>query len=440
MKIMFFLSFLILIPTSILFSQNKNEPDTLLQNATLHDCIQFAFENQPSIRQSLLDEQIAGQEIKSKLADWFPQLNFNFNFQHNYKLPTSIFQGNAVHFGVINTSSADFSLTQTIFDRDVLLASSTAGEVRKQAEQSTINNKINLVIDVSNAFYGVLLSEQQVQLVNEDINRLKQSYNDAYFQYKSGTVDKTDYERAKIALNNAVAEKKHDEEQLKSANAGLKNLMGYPVNKELSLQYDTSKMEKEIYIDTTQQADYENRIEYKLLQTQLQLQKANLDYYYWSFLPSLSAFGNYNFTFQNDELSKLYNKSYPSEYVGLQLSFPIFQGGKRIQEIDQASLEVQRSEYDIVSLKNTINLQYTQAMAGYKSNLSNFNAAKENLKLAKDVYNTIELQYKAGVKSYLDVITAETDLRTTEVNYLNSLYQLLSSKLDVEKSLGTIKY
>jgi outer membrane protein TolC len=65
---------------------------------------------------------------------------------------------------------------------------------------------------------------------------------------------------------------------------------------------------------------------------------------------------------------------------------------------------------------------------------------KENLTLAKDVYNTIELQYKAGVKTYLDLITAETDLRTTEVNYLNSLYLVLSSKIDVEKALGIIRY
>ena len=64
----------------------------------------------------------------------------------------------------------------------------------------------------------------------------------------------------------------------------------------------------------------------------------------------------------------------------------------------------------------------------------------DNLDLATDVYNTIYLQYKAGVKTYLEVIIAESDLRTTQVNYLNALYQVLSSKLDVEKALGTLTY
>lgn len=440
MKILFLLSSLSIISFSTIIPQTQTGPDSTLQTATLRECINYALEHQPSIQKSLLTEKIINQEIKSKLADWFPQLNLNINFQHNYKLPTSIYQGREVQFGVVNTSSIQFSLNQTIFNRDVLLASSTAHDIRTQAEQTTANNKINLVVNVSKAYYGVLLAQQQINLVNEDITRLKQSYKDAYLQYKSGTVDKTDYERASIALNNALAEKKHDEEMLKSYNADLKNLMGYPAENEITLRYDTTQMEKEILIDTLQSVDYENITEYKILQTQIRLQKANLDYNYWSFVPSLTAFANYNFVYQNNELKNLYNQNYPNEFVGLQLSFPIFQGGKRIQEIDQASLEVKSSELDLIVLKNSINMEYTQALAAYKSNLSSYNAAKQNYNLAKDVYGTIELQYKAGVKSYLDVITAETDLRTTEVNYLNSLYQLLSSKLDVEKALGTIKY
>ncbi len=429
-----------LLINGLVFSQTQSGADSTLQQATLHDCVNYALAHQPAIQQSLLDQKIVNKEIDIKLSDWYPQLNFNFNFQHNFKLPTSIFQGRPVQFGVVNTSNANFTLTQTIFDRDVLLASSTSRDVQLQASQTTTNNKINLAVNVSKAFYAVLLAQQQIKLVNEDILRLQQSYQDAYNQYKSGTVDKTDFERAKISLNNSIAEKKFDEGQLKTSFAALKNLMGYPVNDQMTLAYDTTQMESEAFIDTTQSVNYENRIEYKILQTQLRLQKANLSYNYWSFLPSLSVFGTYNLQYQNDVFKNLYNINYPSEYAGLTLSFPIFQGGKRFQEIDEASLQVQRSELDLASLRSSINVEYTQALANYKSSLSDFDAAKENLELAKDVYNTIELQYKAGVKTYLDVITAETDLRTTEVNYSNSLYQLLSNKLDVEKALGKVRY
>ncbi len=440
MKTSLYLLIIIIISTLTTYSKPQSNPDTLLQNANLKDCVRYALSHQPSVQKSLLNEKIANQEIKSKLADWFPQLNFNFNFQHNYKLPTSIFQGNPVHFGVINTSSGQFTLSQTIFNRDVLLASSTAHDVRKQAKQITESDKINIIVNVSKAYYSVLLTQNQIDLITQDIARLELSLKDTYAQYKSGVVDKTDYMQATIALNNGKAEKRQDEELLKTSYANLKEQMGYPPNGNLKLNYDMSQMEKDIFIDTAQTLNYKNRVEYQLLETDKSLQKANLNYYVWSFLPSITAIGEYNLNFQNDRLSKLYNQDYPNSYIGLQLSLPIFQGGKRIQQIDEAELQLKQYDYDLTALKLSVNTEYTQALANYKSNLNNYQTQKANLELADNVYKIIELQYKSGIKTYLDVITAETNLRSTQVNYLNALYQVLISKIDLEKALGTIHY
>ncbi|MBS1659549.1 MAG: TolC family protein, partial [Bacteroidetes bacterium] len=65
---------------------------------------------------------------------------------------------------------------------------------------------------------------------------------------------------------------------------------------------------------------------------------------------------------------------------------------------------------------------------------------RENRNLANEVYNTIKLQYNSGIKAYLELITAETDLRTAESNFSDALYQVLSSKIDVQKALGIVQY
>jgi outer membrane protein len=184
---------------------------------------------------------------------------------------------------------------------------------------------------------------------------------------------------------------------------------------------------------------YESRIEFQQLQTQQRLLQANVKYNQWSYIPTLSAFGYYNLIYQNDEFSKLGSRSFPNSYIGLGFAWPIFQGGKRMWNIRQANLQLKRNEVEMTDLKNAINTQYRQAMATYKSNLSEFYAQKDNLDLASDVLNTLTLQYKSGIKTYLDVIIAETQLHTTQLNYYNSLYQVLSSKIDVEKALGTLK-
>jgi outer membrane protein len=417
-----------------------NDSLPTLQEATLQNCIQYAIQHNPDIQNAKINQDITETIIKSKLADWYPQVNFTYNVQHNFKLPTLNFNGNIVHTGTENTSGANFGVTQNIFNRDVLLASRTSKDVRLSAAENTKEQKINLAVQVSKAFYDIILTVQQLKVIEEDIVRTNQSLKDAYYQYQAGIVDKTDYKRATIALNNAMAQQKSGEESLKAKKAALKALMGYPGARLLDLTYDTTQMEKEIYLDTLQNVDYNNRIEIQQLQTQEKLQEYNLQYYKWSFLPDVSAFGNYNLNYLNNQFSKLYSQSYPNSYAGITLSIPIFQGGKRLQQIKQAQFQITQASNDIRSYENTINTQYENALASYKSNLYNYLSLKENLSLANEVYGVIQLQYRSGVKAYLDVITAESDLRTAQINYYNALYQLLSSKIDVAQALGTINY
>jgi outer membrane protein TolC len=412
----------------------------VLENATLQNCIQYAIQHNPDIQNAKINQQITEAEIQNKLADWYPQINFTYNLQHNIQLPTFIFNGNVSHSGSYNTSGANFSLTQNIFNRDVLLASRTSKDVRLSANENTQAQKIDLAAAVGKAFYDLILTEQQLKVTEEDIVRIQQSLKDAYYQYQAGIVDKTDYKRATISLNNAKAQKKFGDESLKAKYANLKELMGYPTEKNLEVEYDTTKMENEVLIDTTQSVNYNNRIEIRQLQTQEKLQQYNLQYYKWSFLPNLYAFGNYNLNYLNNKFSKLYSRAFPNSYIGLTLSLPIFQGGKRLQEIKQAQLQITQVQNNIKSYEHQVNTEFQTAMSTYKSNLYNFYSLKENLSLANEVYEVIRLQYRSGVKAYLDVITAESDLRAAQINYYNALYQVLSSKIDVMKSLGTINY
>ena len=416
-------------------------PDSSGSSKSLSDCIQYALIHQTNIRQSQIDQQIADREIKSHLADWYPQINFNGDYQQNFQLQTSIFGGNAQHIGTYNTSLGQFSLSQTIFNRDVLLTQKTANDVRTLAKQNSINTSIDVVANVSKAFYDVLLSKQQILLLDSDIVLLQRSLKDAYNQYKGGLVDKTDYQRATISLNNTKALKKTAEEQLKSRHALLKLFMSYPTDSTLDLVYNSAQMEQEVTtLDTLQSVDFNNRIEYQQLLTQKRLQEANLKYYKWGFLPSVSAFGAYNLNYFNDRFSKLYSNNYPNSYAGISLSFPIFQGTRRTQEVHIAQLQLDRLEYTFSSAKDSISTQYIQALASYKANLSNYFEQKENLELARQVYDVIRLQYRAGIKTYLEVITANNDLFGAQINYTNALYQVLSNKIDVERALGTLKY
>ena len=77
-------------------------------------------------------------------------------------------------------------------------------------------------------------------------------------------------------------------------------------------------------------------------------------------------------------------------------------------------------------------------LADYKSNLYNLDVMRDNVDLARKTYDIVSLQYQQGVVAYLNVITAESNLISSEIGYQNALFQLLSSKIDLEKSMGVI--
>ncbi len=206
----------------------------------------------------------------------------------------------------------------------------------------------------------------------------------------------------------------------------------------LTLVYDTLQLVQEISLDTTRLVRPQNRIEYRLLQTQGQLLAANVRYNRWAYLPTVNANANYNLLYQNNSFGQLYSQNFPNSLLGLSVFLPIFQGGRRIQQTRIAELQVRRLEWDVAALNSAVDAEYTQALSAYKGNLINYLALRENEELAQEVYRVINLQYRSGIKTYLDVTVAEADLRTARINVFNALYQVITSKLDVERALGLI--
>jgi len=428
-------------PIYVLLGSVQAQKQDTSTSKTLEDCLVYALNHQTNIRQSMIDEQITEREIKVRLSDWYPQINFSGNYQRNFQRPTSIFNNGAQPVGTYYASGGYFGLNQTLFNRDVVLAAQSAGDVRLSAKQSTVNTRIEVVSNVSKAFYDLLLSQEQIALLDTDIVLLQRSLKDAYNQYKGGIVDKTDYQRATISLNNARAARKTAGETLKSRTAVLKLLMSYPVDKYLEVTYDSLRMKEEIAsFDTLQSLDINNRIEYQQLLTQKKLEEDNLKYFKWGFLPEVSVYGQYNLNYYNNQFKDLYTQNYPNSYAGLSVTLPLFTGTRRVQEVKIAKLRIDRLEYNFISLKDSIRTQYIQSISAFKADLNNYYEQKQNMELALEVYNIVQLQYRAGVKTYLDVVVSNNDLFAAQVNFTNAIYRVLSDKIDVERALGTLKY
>lgn len=491
--------FLLLLTSKNLKAQNS--ADTTTRKLTIQQCIDFALRNQPAVKQASIDEQINDRDIRIGLAAWLPQVTSSNSYDRYFQRAATLASsgtggattgtgtgtttgtggtttgtgtttgsgtttgtgtgtttGTGTGTGVTtgsgtsaatssqsviaaarNVSSLGVQASQVIYNNDVLLASRASKYSRTYYKEGSELARISVVSDVSKAFFDVLLSQKQLDILNEDIVRLQRSLKDANLRYQAGVVDKTDYKQATISLNNSLASRKMTAEAVKSKIAYLKQLMGFAPEAGINLQYDSSRFVSEAVIDTNQILEPSRRVEYRQLATRKNLQILNVDYYRWGFLPSVSAFGSYNLLYFNDSFSKLYSDAFPLSLAGLSVNFNIFTGTRRLQNLSKARLQVERADLDITNVRNVINTEYVQALSNYKSNFTNWVLLQQNVDLAKDVYKVVALQYREGTKTYLDVIVAQADLRTAELNFYNALFQLLSSKIDLQKALGLIQ-
>jgi outer membrane protein TolC len=425
-----------------LSAQSKNSTDTI-PSLNLDQCIAYGLEHQPSVLQSNLSIAIAKKTNEINLSGWLPQVNAGADFYHYLELPTG-FTTNAegapitVKTGITNSLTPQLTATETIFSPGLLYAAKSAHLLVEQAMQANDSSKINIIATVSTGFYNLLNTLEQINVLKEDTAEFRKNLMDAYHQYVGGIVDKTDYEQATITLNNSKAQLKQAVENVIPEYSQLKQEMGFPPEKNFNVSFDTAQMMREISMDTSQQLQYKNRIEYQLLETARNIQEQNLDYYRYNFLPTLSAFYTYDYEYENNNLSDLFNQAYPYSYIGASITIPIFTGFARLENVQKAKLQRQIIDLSEINLKSVIYTQYASALANYKSNLYDMYVLRVNKSMAKDVYTVVSLQYKQGIVPYLNVITAEDNLISSEINYINALFQVLLNKVDLEKAMGNI--
>jgi outer membrane protein TolC len=443
MKRTLFTSFLCVTIIGHVFPQ---EEGVLVLN--LEDALSIAFQNQPLIAQFENQVEITKYEVKSAGAGWLPQVRLGGELNRYFQQPVAIFpdfddpesgEFQEVRTGVPHNANLNVNLQQNLLNNELFRASAQKSSLLKAPLQNYEDFKIQLVVGLSKTFYEVLLAEEQVRLTQEDLKRQNKQLEDTKLQYEAGITDNIDYKRATITLQNTRSLLYQYKELVKTKTTELKYWMGLEAPTIIEVQADTDDLEEGLSIDTLYNYDPNERIEYLILDTQKDLQEEEIRFQKRRFLPELSAYYNYNFLFLSPVGSELFDQVYNFSLIGLRLNLPLFIGGQRKFEAKAAALALRNLELEQKNLVLEMNREQQEALSNYKNSYYFLKIQKENQMLAEEIYGTINLQYEEGIKNFLEVIQAETDLRSARINYLRALFGVVQAKLDLQKARGDIK-
>jgi len=426
-------------------------PDTSQKyNFSVADCVNYAYQHQDSVVNAGLDVTSAGYHIKEIIGQGYPQISGAASFQDYLKIPTTLIPGEffgapgtyiPLKFGVTYQSNLSLTANQIIFDPSYLVGLAGRKTYKELYDRSYTRSKIAVNVNVTKAYYQVLVSIEELRVLQEDIDQLKQQVNETTAQNKQGVAELIDVQRITVQYNSLVTKKENTIRLLSLNYELLKFQMGMPIESNLTLKDKLQDVQLDISGSeaATDSTVYHNRVEYGLLETLEKLDEYDVKLKKGQFLPKLTANASYAASYQNNGFGDLYKTNFPSSYVGLTLNVPVFTGFQHKNQLKQSQITLEKAQNNLVATKNALNLELSKARITYINGLQTLNDQRKNMALAAEVLRVAKIKYDQGVGSSLEVIQAQTALQDADNTYIQGLYDALVSKVDLDKAYGRIK-
>ena len=433
------------------FAQQAPPPNTPV-SYSLADCINYAYEHQDSIKNAALDVKSAEYKVKETIGAGLPQVNGSISFQDFLKPPATVgpnifatpidlnaplikFPFGAVKYN--NTYSLQAS--QLLFSGSFFVGLQAVKTFKELSQRSLVRSRIETSVAVTKAYYQVLVSDEQIKLLDANIAQLKQTLDQTTQQNKQGFVEKIDVDRLSVQYNNLVTNRDNAQRALVLSSQMLKFQMGMPIEQELTLTDKLSDVNiSQNATDASDTSYYQNRIEYKLLQTNIVLNQLDAKDKKAAYLPSVSLNAGFGEVFQENQFKYLYRHAYPNSYIGLGVNIPIFSGGQRLNQLRQSQINVLKAQNDLHNATNGFKLQANAARITYENSIRSLDNQKRSRELAQEVLRVSKIKYQQGVGSNIEVTQAQTELESADNQYIQALYNALVSKVDLDKAYARI--
>ncbi len=410
----------------------------------LKDCIDYGLKNYGTVRIAQYQTETADQQARQALGQYLPQVSATGTTINNIKLQQSVIPAGVFGpeprvfiIGQKYQTTLTAQATQPIFDRSLLIGLKANQPNQELASLNNRQTREDILYNIASNYYLVFVAQQQIALLRDNLDRTQQVLNILKLQRDNGVIQPVDYTRTEVSYNSTKSQLTLAENDLNLALNRLKYQMG--MSQDQNLTVSDSTLLTQLPVLEQNQFDAKNLVSFQQAETNLTLQRLQLQRIRAGYLPTLNltaSYGTVNLGAQT--LDKVFSNFVGFGNFGLRLNIPIFDGLQRDAQFKQQRLTVLTQEEQQKLNVAAYRLQFNNAQSQIQRAQANVQNDDRNVKLAQDVYNITTLQYKQGTKLLTDLINADNSYREARTNYINSLINLYQARLDLEQSQGTL--
>jgi outer membrane protein TolC len=419
------------------------------QSFSMEEAIDYALANHNDIKRNLLDQSDAEWQVKEYWARGLPQLKGNIGYQYFFEIPTTILpdefslpgQSNEVQFGTINNLTAGLSATALVFDGGFIVGLKAQRAFKELIESQIGQTERDIRVNVTKAYLNVIALDESLRIVQENISFISNTRDETQALYENGFAEQLDVDRLNLTIQNLQADRDNLVQVIESTKFVLKFQMGYPLANPIDLNDNLDKILVSRPVDDEINVDdfaFDNRVELGLLDQGIGLTEINIRSIKAQYLPTLTASIDYNQSLQTNTLFGKGNKWFPTGIAGLNLAIPIYDAGDKKAKIERASIDREELLLQRNDVERLIQMEIQTSKISVENAKRSLKQRQASQALAEKIYNTTLIKYKEGVGSSLEINQAEIDMLSAQRNYIDTLFDYLMARTDLERALGKL--
>lgn len=433
---------------------------------SLDQCLSIALNDNPTVKVADMEVQRTDYSKIETLSQLLPQISFGGQYSRTLAKQTMYmsFSGlggsssagssegdegkepsssssagasNGIKVGMDNSYQVGFSASMPLIAPQLWASLKLSDAQILQAVEQSRASKINLVNQVKDAYYALMLAKDSKRVITESYDMAKLTHDIYTKKYQLGAASDYDVLRTSVAMKNIEPDLLQADIAIKQARLQLLILMGLDASTDIDTQGTLELYESSMYAETLSLSrDYSrnsqlilNDIQKKQLSQALKIQQ-------YSLIPTLALTANYYWTsMQNGSPFKNFRWS-PYSTVGLSLSIPLFTGGARYSKIKQAEVQLNEMQFVRENLERSVASQVDLAMDNIEKNVKQIASSSESVGQAERAHNIMQESFNIGAASYLDLRDSELALTQSRLAYYQSIYNYLVARSGLELLLG----
>jgi outer membrane protein TolC len=431
-------------------------PDSL--PLSLEAAVQRVLEAGDEVLLARAQVELAEAQVTTARAAGLPQLRLSSTYNHVFENA----RANAVGqiFNQPNSYNTNANLSQSIFQGGRIFAGArAANRLRSAARLTAQEARSQATYDVQQAYLQALFAQQLTDIQAANLELADAQLRQVSQFEASGRAARYDVLRARVQRANIEPQVIQARSDLDIALLELKRLTNVPASTpvKLTTRLTPENVQATVVGMLDEQTSIESRPSVQAAEFVARARRDAIRVARADLLPTISVFvqSGYQafptanvFPWDRGQLAPEFCPTgstatrcqnggwFPDRSLGVQLSWPLFDGLRAKGNIDAAQAQAKIADLMLAQEREEVALEIEEARANFQRAEALFAARRENAAEANEAFRLVSLRFNRGLSTQLDVSDTQIALMTARTNEARAVYDLYLAAAELARAQG----